>query len=499
MAKPILPDAPLGVIDIGSNSVRLVGYSGTARVPLPIYNERAFCRLGNAVEKSGRIEGEPYDRAIETLRRFAKIAKQLGVAQVSAFATAAVREAQNRDAFIAEASAILGVPVQVLSGGEEARYSATGVMLAIPDADGIVADLGGGSLELARVKAGKVAAHISLPLGILRLQSGEKKHIKHILNDAVWLGEGKGLPLYIVGGTWRNLMRVHQAQTDYPLNILHHYYVKAQPLKKFCKEIAAMDSQSIAALEASSVNRQENLPSAALLLRQLMKRIDASRAVLSAYAVREGALYYLREKNRDVAATLNHTDPLFAACEEMSSRLCKSPAYGQELMDWTHDIYAHSQTETFTAATLERLRRAACLISDIAWSQHPNFRAASVSHAVLTAPFVGITHNERVFLSYALSCRHEAYSKPPNWKALRLTMKDEKLARALGLSFRLAHSLSASLTGVLPATTLTTTSETIDLQLLKSQKDLHAPIIDKRLKMVAKALGVKAELNVQRV
>ena len=145
----LCPDAPL-VFWILAPTVRLVGYSGSARTPLPIYNERAFCRLGEAVSASGRIEGEPYELAIQTFRRFRAIAERLGIGNLAAFATAAVRDAENSAEFVAEAEAILGHEIRVLSGEEEARFSADGVMLAMPGAQGIVADLGGGSLELAQ-------------------------------------------------------------------------------------------------------------------------------------------------------------------------------------------------------------------------------------------------------------------------------------------------------------------------------------------------------------
>ena len=224
------PDAPQGVLDIGSNSVRLVGFSGSARTPLPIYNERAFVKLGESVSASGRIEGDYYTLALDTFRRFRKIADQLGIDRLAAFATAAVREADNRDAFLADAEYVLGHKIRVLSGEEEAILSADGVMLGIPGAEGIVADLGGGSLELAYVSGNQTQHWASLKLGVLALQQasdGKLDAMERLIVQAFegldWLPQAKDKPIYIVGGTWRALAKLHMDYADYGLEVLHQY------------------------------------------------------------------------------------------------------------------------------------------------------------------------------------------------------------------------------------------------------------------------------------
>lgn len=495
------PDAPLGVLDIGSNSVRLVGYSGSARTPLPIYNERAFCRLGEAVSATGRIEGEPYELAIMTFRRFRAISEQLGIGNLAAFATAAVRDAENRDAFLAEAEDILGHKIRVLSGQEEAVYSADGVMLAMPGADGIVADLGGGSLELARARNNKTHQWASLPLGVLALReysSNDPKIMSEIIERSLggldWLADGTGKPLYIVGGNWRNLAKVHMERTQYGFDVLHHYQIATQEMHNFSADIAKLSDAQADQIEASSSNRRRNMPGAALVLQHLLARLQPSEVIVSANAVREGMLYSILEKK------FRRLDPLLLACEEMAERLSKSGAYGHELADWTRKLFVHSTPEWASHAELERLRQAASLISDLAWAAHPSFRADTVCHAVLTAPFGGIDHAGRVFLANALAFRHEVNNdNTVDFGGLNLSEHDTRLARALGLSFRLAHSLSASLPGMLPHTRLKAGRKKLKLKVDPAHQQIIGPIIEKRLALLAAQLDLRPELKVEPV
>ena len=495
------PEAPLGVLDIGSNSVRLVGFSGSARTPLPIYNERAFCRLGAAVAATGRIEGEPYRVAIATFHRFRAIAARLGIDKLAVFATAAVRDAENRAEFVAEVEDILGHKVRVLSGKEEATYSADGVMLSIPKADGIVADLGGGSLELARVKNNKTVHWATLPLGVLALKQksdNDKKHMAKLVRQQLaaidWLKEGRDLPLYVVGGTWRNLAQVHMNEENYPLVVLHQYETKRTSLTRLARQLAVEDSdQTPIDLTGTSSNRRAALPASAIVLDRLMHQVKPSRIIVSAHAVREGVLHsILKKKYRKL-------DPLLLACEEMAERMCKSAAYGHELANWTASLFSQSTPQFTTAKQLNRMRQAGCLISDLAWASHPSFRAQMVAQTVLTAPFSGIDHKQRVFLARALAYRHEMDEQEADFASLSLSRKDERLAFAFGSSLRLAHSLSTSLPGLLPHTRLAVTGDKLRLTIDPKFTELDGPILDKRLGLTARLLGLKPEIVFRKV
>lgn len=487
------PDAPQGVLDIGSNSVRLVGYSGSARTPLPIYNERAFCRLGESVSAGGKIEGPSRDLALDTFRRFRVIAEQLGIRDMAAFATAAVRDAGNGAEFVAEAEAVLGHKIRILSGEEEALMSADGVMLGIPGADGLVADLGGGSLELALVKDNQVSEWASLPLGVLALNEAAhgnldtmRAMLKSAFTDLAWLSEAEDKDIYIVGGTWRALAKLHMVKTNYPLEVLQQYEVDAYEIKRFCRSI----SEGQLDVSAAASNRRDALPVAALVLEKLIQKVGPKAITVSANAVREGILF------AELKTKYRRLDPLLLACEEMAERLCKSAAYGHELAVWTDALFKHAEPIAFSIDELQRLRQAGCLISDLAWAGHPSFRAEIIAQTVLTAPFVGISHKGRTFLAYALSYRHEAREDKHGPKGLSLSPEDETLAQAFGLTLRLAHSLSASLPGVLPHTRLKAGGKKLRLTLSQNQAILNGPIIEKRLRVAAQAMGLEPVLEI---
>lgn len=492
------PDAPQGVLDIGSNSVRLVGFVGSARTPLPIYNERAFVRLGESVSATGKIEGDYYALALDTFRRFRRIADQLGIEKLAAFATAAVRDAENRDAFLADAEAVLKHEIRVLSGEEEAQLSADGVMLGIPKADGIVADLGGGSLELAYISGNETHEWASLPLGVLALKTAAKnkpktmqKIVRQALDDLPWLHKARGKPIYIVGGTWRALAKLHMTHTKYKVEVLHQYEVEPQDIDAFFSFMAKGGRKAQKLMAMASSNRREALPAASMVLQNLMAAVKPSGLIVSANAVREGVLY------QELKSKYRRLDPLLMACEEMAARMCKAEPYSHELAMWTRQLYKRAEPANFTRAAIDRLRQAGCLISDLAWASHPSFRAITVRDTVLTAPFTGITHAERVFLARALSYRHELQDEVTNFGKLNLTSRDERLARALGLSLRLAHSLSASLPGVLMKTKLKVGRRKLKLIMDASLSDLAAPIIEKRLKAVADMLDLEPVIKVR--
>ena len=247
-------DKPFAVVDIGSNSVRFVAYGGSARSPLPIFNEKNFCRLGESVVQTGDISGDYWDNAMQTFRRFKGVAKRLGVSQMIAVATAAVRQANNSQEFVAAAEHVLGTKVSVLSGIEEGRYAALGVMMGFHKVDGLVADLGGGSLELARIVKGQIKEITTLPIGVLTLdtqfKSSKKRLLNHVqdsLKSVGWLKKAKGKPLYLVGGTWRALAEVEMNRRNSELRVLHHYKMPTKATAAFLDEFANKKKTEFAA------------------------------------------------------------------------------------------------------------------------------------------------------------------------------------------------------------------------------------------------------------
>ena len=254
---------PIAIVDIGSNSVRLVAYEGLARSPTPIFNEKVLCALGRGVATTGRLNEEGVGAALTALRRFRILCETMQVADIRVLATAAARDAANGEAFLEQARAAIGSRIELLSGQREAELSALGVVSSIHDPNGIVGDLGGGSLELVDVKGTRVGRGVSLRIGGLALMdmSGKspkkaQKIVREALSKAKPLDHLKGRTFYAVGGTWRSLARLHMGQRNYPLPVMHGYVIPARDVEEFAYLVERVNSDTLAAINSISAARR---------------------------------------------------------------------------------------------------------------------------------------------------------------------------------------------------------------------------------------------------
>src|SRR5437764_703902 len=318
---PIAPDGRIAVIDVGSNSLRLVVFERLGASLMPLLNERVMCALGRHIAVTDQLDPAGVELAFANLQRFVALARALGADHLAIIATAAVREAGNGRAFAAEIERQCGVPVMIIDGGEEARLSAAGVLAGIRDADGVVGDLGGGSVELVRVDAAAAApigTGISLPLGPLRLAefSDNKKAVNELIErtvaEAAVLRGAAGKTLYLVGGAWRAIARLHMEQTQYPLHLIHEYTMARRPAESFLDIIAGQSRRSLERVTGISRRRLEVVPLAAMILRRLVAVGRPDRIVFSAFGLREGYAYGLLPAEPDC-------DALIAACIGMAA------------------------------------------------------------------------------------------------------------------------------------------------------------------------------------
>jgi exopolyphosphatase / guanosine-5'-triphosphate,3'-diphosphate pyrophosphatase len=485
---------PVAVVDIGSNSVRLVVYDGRRRAPSPVFNEKILCGLGRGVALTGELGAEAMNRALAALHRFRALCRQIEVTQVMAVATAAVREASNGPDFVARAEAALGAPITVLTGSKEAELTALGVISGIPDADGVVGDLGGGSLELVDVRQGRIKTAVTLPLGPLRLidlsggsMAKARTIVDKTLDECDMLGELRGRDFYAVGGAWRNLARMHMEQNAHPLTILHHYTVPREDFRSVANLVAGLSPASLHAIRAVVRSRVETLPYGAMVLERILARDKARDVVTSVFGVREGLIYASLKKGKREA------DPLLSACWDFARRYARSPAHERELIDWTDRIFGQRESDVE-----RRLRHAACLLADISWRTSPDYRGSRAVTVISQASFVGIDHPGRAFLALAVFFRYEGVTSdaaPPDMMRL---VDEATLARArqLAAAMRLAYVLTAAMPGVLPQIGLEDQcGKTLRLKLPQSLADLQGEPVDKRLAQLAQLMGRSPEVT----
>lgn len=489
-----------GIIDLGSNSVRLVVYAAAVRSPVLVFNEKVLCGLGRTLASTGRLDPKGIERALDAMRRFIALREQIGIRRLVVAATAAVRDAEDGPEFLARAEKICGFKIQLVSGAEEARLSAQGVLSGIPDADGVVGDLGGASLELVGVSGGKrLGTGATLPLGPLRVIDQSKNNlqaaeaiVEKALKGLDVLKDCQGKRLYVVGGVWRNLARIHMAQRHYPIHVLHQYVIPARDAADIAKVIEKLGPKTLAQIPDISERRIDTLPFGALVLEKVIGAMKAKEVVISAYGLREGILFDQLEKREQAK------DPLIEGCRDLAERLARFPQHGDELTPWTAPLFRDDVLgETREQA---RLRHAACILADIGWYVHPDYRAHHSMTQILLAPFSGVDHSGRLFLARVGYHRHEGRGEPELIGDLSgiLTETENYRALVLGLALRLAFTLCAATTGMLPKTKLEVTKNTVTLVVPRRYETLLGEVVQRRLAALARAIDRKGEMRVGR-
>jgi exopolyphosphatase/guanosine-5'-triphosphate,3'-diphosphate pyrophosphatase len=488
---------PVAVIDIGSNSIRLVVYEDEIRSPTPVLNEKLLCGLGRGRAADGRLNAKAVGRALATLRRFRKLCEQLRVSRTFAFATEATRSAADGAEFITRAAECCGCDIRVLSGHEEAQMAAAGILSGFVEPDGFVGDLGGGSLELVELTNGEMRAETSLPLGSLNLMevagsdyAAASAHIDAHLNQVDWLGKGVGRPFYMIGGTWRSVARLHMMETEYPLSVIHHYRMTPGDIDRLAAKVL-LPAPKAKHLDEISRDRREMLPYGLLLLKRLAERVKPSEIVLSAYGIREGMLY------SSLPAREKALDPLIAACQDMAARRARSYDYCDELFQWTGDLF--TGPELAETKELRRLRRAACLLNDIGWRGHPDYRGEKALGLVAQSSFGGVDHPGRAYLALSVYYGHETSLTGTFSPVLRkLAGRDlHRRAQILGMAGRVAAKLSANMPGIINQTAIGYNEGDLVLQLPASLGALDGEALRRRFKVLAQLLNCKPDIRIE--
>ncbi|WP_372491046.1 Ppx/GppA phosphatase family protein [Falsiroseomonas oryziterrae] len=491
------PDRPrrLGVVDLGSNSVRLVVFEGLSRNPLPIFNEKAVLGLGRGLQQTGRLNDAAVPQALTVLSRYAAVASAMGADPVEILATAAARDAANGPDFIAAlAERLPDIPVRVLSGAEEGAYSADGVLLGFPEADGVMADIGGGSLELVELDRGRMGRAASLPLGAIRLSdraggdpSKARAVVEGDLAGVPWLKAGEGRDLFLVGGAFRALARMHMAQTGYPLHIVHHYVLKREEARDLAGVVSKADRKALERMPGAPAKRVQDMPFAAVVLRRLLRATGARRVVFSANGLREG--WYARL----LPEAIRHEDPLAAAGRDLAARFGRDPELAPALRIWTDPLFEGESQEE------RALRDAACWISDIGSHDHPDYRGEHAFYRVLRQPGVGVDHHQRAFLALVVALRYELEPGEPALTTARQMLDTSAIRRAeaLGAALRLAFTLSGGTPVLLAGTSLRRVGGELRLSLVEGSGVFAGESVQRRLDALAGALGLTATVEVR--
>lgn len=483
---------PVAVLDIGSNSVRLVVYERHARALTQLYNEKSACALGRGIAQSGKLAEANVAKALDAIKRFALVARMMRVGKVYILATSAVRDASNREEFVASVENLMEVPVHVLSGEEEAHFASLGVVAGIPGFVGLAGDLGGGSLELSHVDRGIDTSGVSFELGVIRLQDdadGDPRQAAQIVRKRLAASllqtVEPGQTFAAIGGTWRSLAKLHQGLVDYPLHMVQDYSVKAGTMIEVCDTIVAAGSlKTYPGSAGVSSSRRDLVPFGAAVLSEILKVGRFEAVIFSALGVREGYLFGMLDP-----AEMS-IDPLIQGAEELSILRSRSPAHGNDLVEFTGKyLSAAGITESNDEA---RLRTVACLLADIGWRSHPDYRAPQSVDAVAYGSLTGVDHPGRAFLAHTIAIRYEGLKTKSGRSLTRLSSKAQSdRAKLLGTLMRVAYPITAAMPGILPRIHFEVQDSTLVLHLPADYAFLDADHLRNRMSQFADVAGHK--------
>ncbi|MEO1042899.1 MAG: hypothetical protein AAFX52_11460 [Pseudomonadota bacterium] len=486
------------VVDIGSNSVRLVIFSGPPRAPISIVNEKVLCGLGDRDRATGELRLEPFERAIATLKRFRGILDAEEIQTEDVVATAAVRDAPNSADFL-DAARDAGFDVRLISGDEEARLAGLGILCSAHEIarDGHPAlggDLGGGSLELSRLGGPdgvKVHETVSLPVGALRMLTdhhGDLALVQDVARTSfqrvAWLQRPDFRSLYIVGGSWRALARISIQRNNHPISVLDHYTVDREEMLETCRYTELEGAETISKISGVQKKRVPTLPGAAVVLRCLIEQASIERVVVSACGVREGLLFdRLSERERS-------GDPLHALAQDLAGR-----SEGGRIPD-PHFVTSFLDPLFGEPPSMRRLRFTAAQMIRGASLAHPEQRARHASSLVMASPFLGINHRERTILAVMMLARFGgSISKDGGDLPLSLLDNDDLThAVQVGYAHRLVSALNRPMFSANSGFALEKHAGALRLMIQPGVTDLFAEAALKEFDRLADAFDLQPEV-----
>ncbi len=489
----MITQKPIAIIDIGSNSVRMIIYDGFHRAPTILFNERVLAELGKTLGVTGCLNPEGTKLAFDNLERFKAVIDNMK-ADYFVIATAALREASDGPAFAQKLQDELGIKPNIITGEEEARLGTLGLYSGIRNFEGVAGDLGGGSLELTYAQGKDFSHACSLPLGALRLKNSfnDKKSIKQeiraYLDEQSWLQDAaKGKTFYPIGGAWRAIASYCMKRQKYPVSIIHGYQISTQQLKQYLKTLMRMSPSETSKLDMIASRRHEIIPTAARLMYEVIKRVNPDNIVFSNFGVREGLLFDKLDIEQQ------QQDPLLQRCQILQKQLSRFDN-GEAVYAWSQSLVSDEEKRYQT------IFLAACMLNELSWMEHRDYRAKLSFLSIITQRFGGgLSHKERVMLAAAI---YVSYGQKIDDKMLRpylslLEKQEIQLAERFGLAVRIARRIGGGPIHVFKDTSLDYNKQQLTLKLSQSLRSFMGLHIEKLMQALGENLGCNANIIIE--
>jgi len=477
------------VVDIGSNSVRLVVFDGAARSPAFFYNEKVMCGLGASLSDTGCLDRSGKERALAAIQRFVAIAEGMNASAMAGVATAACRMAEDGKAFCHQITEMTGLSVRIASGSEEARLAAQGVILGWPLANGLVCDIGGASMELAEVRSGSIGKCLSAPMGPMLFsptmpRDHMSKEIEHKLRMIRRDFSGQYGTIYLVGGSWRAIAKIDMASRDYPLRVMNEYLMSRNSLVATLDSIEKAETDGTMDQFMLQPERLKHLPTAARILRSMISVFQPDGIAVSAYGIREGMLY------EQMPERLRHRDPLIEACLHAEYSSARMPGFGQHLHRFIRPLFKKCNSAQ------KRLVRAACILHDVSWRAHPDYRSVACFDFATRASLAGIDHAGRVFLALSLFNRYKSVDMPGYARDMLALLQPEERDQAVlvGKAIRFAAMLAVVSPERIGRLRFKPRKHELILELPSSLHIIHGEVVADRFRSVAAAMNCRPRI-----
>ena len=486
---PAILSNHIAIIDIGSNSIRLVIFKTMGRFPFPLFNERVTCRLGEGLEKSNNLQSERIAEALKALKRFSSILKSLPNLSAKIVATAAARRANNADKFLEPAQKILGHKIQVLGQQDEANLVSVGLLSNFDIRDGLIADLGGGSLELVYVKDRVLVHSTSLDVGHLSVKPVSE--IFDMMQKVDWLKKANGLDLYGVGGSFRALGSAYIHKTKYPLGMLHALTMSKMATRSLLNQICSEPPD----LDGVPQGRCSTMPKASEIINCLLMTSKVNNLIVSGTSIRDGLLA-TEISERPGFSNYQKKDPLHVACSEIAAHRLRFSSVNESLYKFIKPC-VRTGSRYMGDLNTKRLAKAACFLSEYCWDEEPSMRALLAYEKINALPIYSLSHSERMWISLTIFHRYNGIKpviEKPRSSEFILTKTQQQYARFIGLGLRFGLNFSAGINTNLHFLKLSINKTTLSCEIASEASNLFTSQNHQRLKSFGNTLSLDTQV-----
>lgn len=467
----------IGIIDIGSNSVRLVlvkvGDNGSFKI---FSDVKESVRLGMGMDDNLELKLDRIELAIKTLKLFKIMCDATNVDEVLAVATAAVRKAKNRDYFLRRVAQEIGIQIRVLSGKEEAFYAYWGVINSIDIDKGLIMDIGGGSTELILVENRKITNSISLPFGSINLAQNFKlgnkakeddiKALESFLienySEIPWLSDIEGYPLIGVGGTIRNMGSIVRRSSNYPLDITHNFVMDKADINKVYKLVKEENLSQRKKIKGLSKDRADIFVGVSGAVCKLFEYCKLNSVIVSGSGIREGIIY------DNIHNTVEPVkDVLDFSISNIVSKYDLDIEHANHIYKLMSSLYDQIMEEEELSSDVHKLIKTSALLHDTGINIRFYNHTQHSFYMILNAGINGLTHKELLMSAY-ISALHRNKKFKINWVRYKrlLNSEDIEIIRKLGVLLRIAESFDICFNRRVKNVKCNVTSKEVEIQII---------------------------------